>query len=305
MDPGIYLPEIPESHMQPIAEDCETMKKLLELLNKLLPCVRESETSQNLLQNLRDLDKLCLPELESNIKQYEASMRCKKCKKTFMNLIVLSTCGHGFCRECIYQYLNHITNKVMIFNDFEGGSQKCPICQSPITKKDLKTILEDQYKTKKLESQVRNINKQISQNSSFFCINCEKLRSPQMKPTDCMHMCKICVSENFRNKSSKCKVCRAEQEDGKKGIPEKMVCGKCRDEMYFVGDFMLEICENCVFCYECLRKIIDSKMCNCGRVLEGRETIEIYEFLYGVCKDCGKEDLKKNIRNKICCGAEQ
>ena len=292
---------IPSTKSCFVGEDSATLKKLEELASLLLPCFRENEATEDFIRRLNGIEKSGFKDFEEETKILEDSVKCKKCKN-YSKLIYLENCHDGFCKDCIYSYLKNSTNRLMILEDYEGGNQKCSNCSSRLTENDLKAILDKEYNDKNIECQVRKITKNISEHSDFKCINCKTVHSAKLAPSDCNHMCKQCLARSLREKHRNCNICSKLMKDGINSVSDMIECEGCRIECYFIGDYMMEICPGCIFCQGCLSRIITNKICSkCERILSHSEILQIYHELYGICQDCGNEDLKVNIISKLCC----
>ena len=295
---NIYLPVSARSHA---VDEAQVLKNLSEVLNTLLPCMRKNEISEEFAAKLHSISIPSVENLESNIKAFEESIKCRQCKK-LETLIYLENCEDGFCRTCIYTHLKNSTNRLMINNKYEGGNPKCPNCSCQLTRKDMKKILSDEYAIRNMECKVRKINKDLSQNCNFKCICCKKTRSPQMTPVDCMHMCRQCLADCLRKGISTCKCCGTHQRDGITSCKNMMQCKNCENTCYYMGDYMSEVCPGCVFCSDCLLALIDRKVCYCGqRILSKEDILEIYRTLYGACPDCDTEQLYQVLQSGCAC----
>ncbi|OUM69680.1 hypothetical protein PIROE2DRAFT_37965, partial [Piromyces sp. E2] len=86
----------------------------------------EINASKKRIETLSKYENFGDSNLQKQLEEYKALLKCPSCNIKFKNH-VLTRCMHVFCKECIDKRI-------------ESRQRKCPTCQEPFGKQDIKQI---------------------------------------------------------------------------------------------------------------------------------------------------------------------
>ena len=78
---------------------------------------------------------------------------CLICQNIFTNPVKINNCGHNFCNDCIYGFINNQINQP---ND---QNKKCPLCRAPFSASDINqdNELKNEMDNKSIKCECGNI----------------------------------------------------------------------------------------------------------------------------------------------------
>ena len=251
-----------------------SIKSIKENLGSIKTNESYSESTRNLIGTLFQLMSCSL---------------CGNCLPT-----IQLNCQHFFCEKCFDNYLSSYQNLQKI-----PSLLKCPKCQSFIHTLQLEKMYE---KITLLADDALSI--QINNGNLIECISCSKKKPKKLYSEEycCSYhkYCNECISKKYVSGDYKCNNCNIKF----KGDPsnEKGICTSCRQEVYYVGDYLTTLCDDHTHCYNCLIKAQDDKICGtCMISLEEEDLNRIDSVLYKNCYFCAEKFENFLFLNKQCC----
>ena len=261
-----------------------------------------------------------LRSLKKQLSRLEELKRCEKCNLAAADLTL--DCGHCMCTGCLrgqlpQDWLNVLGELTVIIY--------CPLCPAPIPLKDIKRVLEDDYKAKLADMEERC--------KLRLCPDCKEIHTIlAYQELKCHHLvCKFCIGTKYTI-DYVCPVCKqgAYQQDL---IPDtlKYQCNLCNEEFFYkhtCGYCCMQTygqnfyTEHSELCNKCLYAVYREKKCYChgaplelseeniatlgqklvvitdchGQYVPVKDLISQSSCPHAICKDC----LEHKLTNLTC-----
>ncbi|OMJ89266.1 hypothetical protein SteCoe_8654 [Stentor coeruleus] len=301
MSKGFTIPtkSLPEKLLVKIPAE-RLLQNLRDIIQNLVPLVDINKflSSKDLLTSeLKKLIESGCEEARSFLENLN-SLCCTQCNKP--NIKIRLSCGHFLCETC--------SSQLTLGCSIDHSKQSyplCSICQKEITESEFTTLFQKEDIQKFIEMENVYMKEMLNQNGILKCRKCNHEKSRYFD-TSCYHLCMDCVADRIRSSASgfiTCPICNCAYENIEELANKELVCENCSNVGYFIGDYMRAIDgEKYFLCSTCLYYTQNQGICQkTNKKITKKEKLEISDFLFGTCEECGQEVYKGYMRLAKCC----
>ena len=83
---------------------------------------------------------------------------------------------------------------------------------------------------------------------------------------------------------------------------KQVLCNGCNSFVYLLGDYAKTICNDHVHCFNCLKRSLETKLCQCcHNELSPEQENNIVSHIYEKCEICQTDQLRIYFVPKQCC----